>query len=79
MNDKLAKRIRALATQASPPGEPRVAYTVPVSATIGHIVQNADPSKPPHIFRGKQLRLAPCWRNRYLRMKKLNSPKPQGK
>ena len=75
MNDKLAKRIRALATQASPPGEPRVAYTVPISATQGRIVANADPTKPPQVFRGEQLRLAPCWRNRYLRMKKLNTPR----
>ena len=75
MNDKLAKRIRALATQSSPPGEPKVAYTVPIGATMGTIVPNADPTKPPHHFVGQQLRLAPCWRNRYLRMKKLNTPR----
>jgi len=80
MNDKLAKKLRSLATQSSPPGEPRVAYTRPVASTIGHIVTNADPTKPPQIFRGEQLKLAPCWRNRYLRLKKLNSREaPQGK
>ena len=75
MNDKLAKRIRALATQSSPPGEPKVAYTVPVSATMGRILPNPDPTNPPQVLRGQQLRLAPCWRNRYLRMKKLNTPR----
>ena len=76
MNDKLAKRIRALTTQASPPGEPKVAYTRPLATTRGYFVPHEDPTKPSRYVADKRpITLAPCWRNRYLRMKKLNTPR----